>query len=249
MRIPIEFTDSRTRRRQPVLARPGTRRADPGEPHDEASQPETGFDDEPLNTREQERAADPASGMPAPGNPAGSGGPGKPVPGNEGTDRHLSAAEGQESLQNRYLRLRADFDNYRRHAEAEKTTLAEVGKEAVLEDIYPLLDSLGRAIATTRSSGANNGILEGLELVRRDFLKFLEKHGVERIESVGESFDPRLHEAVAAADHPDYPENVVMRELRSGFKRGEKLLRPAQVLISRGPGHRPKKRIPYELHV
>ena len=138
-----------------------------------------------------------------------------------------------DDWKNRYQRLLADFENHKRHAEAERTRLAGVGKETVLDDIFPIIDHLQRAIQATRDAGGENGILEGIEMVYNEFIKALEKHGVNRIKTVGEPFNPTVHEAVAVTEHPAYPEDTVVEEVRNGFTRGDKLLRPAHVVVGR----------------
>ena len=137
-----------------------------------------------------------------------------------------------EDWKERYIRLRADFDNYKRHAEAEREQLSGIGKAKVLEDIFPLVEHMERAILAARDAGDLTGILEGIEIVYQELLRVLEKNGVERIETVGEPFDPEIHEAVAVSPHPDYPADTVVEEVRAGFVKGGKLLRPASVIVA-----------------
>jgi len=138
-----------------------------------------------------------------------------------------------EDWKERYIRLRADFDNYKRHAEAQREQLSGMGKARVLEDIFPLVEHMERAIRAARDAGDGTGILEGIEMVYQELLRVLEKNGVERIATVGEPFDPEIHEAVAVSPHPDYPADTVVEEVRAGFVKGGKLLRPASVIVAR----------------
>jgi len=137
-----------------------------------------------------------------------------------------------EDWKERYIRLRADFDNYKRHAEAEREQLSGIGKAKVLEDIFPLVEHMERAILAARDAGDRTGILEGIEMVYQELLRVLEKNGVERIATVGEPFDPEIHEAVAVSPNPDYPSDTVVEEVRAGFVKGGKLLRPASVIVA-----------------
>jgi molecular chaperone GrpE len=89
-----------------------------------------------------------------------------------------------------------------------------------------------RAIHAARRAGDSTGILEGIELVYQELLKVLEKNGVERINTVGEPFDPEIHEAVAVSPHPDYSPDTVVEEVRAGFVKGGKLLRAASVIVA-----------------
>ena len=137
-----------------------------------------------------------------------------------------------EDWKERYVRLRADFDNYKRHAEAQREQLSGMGKAKVLEDIFPLVEHMERAIRAAKDAGDSTGILEGVELVYQELLRVLEKNGVERIDTVGEPFDPEIHEAVAVSPHSYYPADTVIEELRAGFVKGGKLLRPASVIVA-----------------
>jgi molecular chaperone GrpE len=138
-----------------------------------------------------------------------------------------------EDWKERYVRLRADFDNYKRHAEAQREQLSGMGKAKVLEDIFPLVEHMERAIRAAKDAGDSTGILEGIEMVYQELLRVLEKNGVERIDTVGEPFDPEIHEAVAVYPHSNYPADTVIEEVRAGFMKGGKLLRPASVIVAR----------------
>jgi molecular chaperone GrpE len=140
--------------------------------------------------------------------------------------------EPHEDWKERYIRLRADFDNYKRHAEAQREHLAGIGKEKVLEDVFPLVEHMERAIKAVKGAGDQTGILEGIRMVYQEMLRVLEKNGVERIDSVGAPFDPEIHEAVAVTEHPDFPEDTVVEEVRAGFMKNGKLLRPASVVVA-----------------
>jgi molecular chaperone GrpE len=141
--------------------------------------------------------------------------------------------ETDENWEDRYVRLRADFDNYKRHAQAQKEQLSALGKEAVLEDVFPLVGHMERAIQAAKDAGENDGILEGLEMVYKELLGLLDKHGVERVETVGNPFNPEIHEAVAVTPCGHHPANTVVGEIRAGFLRKGKLLRPASVLVAK----------------
>jgi len=133
----------------------------------------------------------------------------------------------------RYVRLLADYENMKRRTDDERGRLAGVGKEAVLDDVFPLIDHMERAIEAVRDAGGNSGVLEGIELVCRELIKVLEKHGVERVPTVGERFDPKLHEAVAVVENGDADEGAVVEEVKPGFIRNGRLLRPALVVVAK----------------
>jgi len=145
---------------------------------------------------------------------------------------HAHPEETDEHWKDRYIRLRADFDNYKRHAEAQKEHLAGIGKEKVLEDMFPLVEHMERAIKAATDAGDHSGIVEGIKMVYQEMIRVLEKNGIERIDTVGDPFNPEIHEAVAVTPHPDYPENTVVEEVRAGFRKNGKLLRPASVVVA-----------------
>ena len=101
-----------------------------------------------------------------------------------------------------------------------------------MDDLFPLVEHMERAIQAAREAGGENGILQGIEMVYKELIQALEKHGVERIPAVGESFNPSVHEAVAAIPS-ELPEGTVIEELKPGFQRNGKLLRPATVVVAK----------------
>jgi molecular chaperone GrpE len=233
MRIPIEFTE----KTNPFYEQGGHR----------AGLPRFDGRRRAYNLREEERPADPwlrrnpmeedRNGIDFVNGPAS-----EPVAEKKratGSEQEKSAASEQalsgnaQEWRDRYVRLKADLDNVRRHAGAEKDRLTAAGKDALLEDIFPMLDHLQRAIrAGENGGGRDSGILRGVKMVYSEFLSVLKKHGVKKIKALGEPFDPRLHEAVAVQEHPEYPEHTVMEEVRHGFMRGDRLLRPAHVIVA-----------------
>ncbi len=145
----------------------------------------------------------------------------------------LSCEETVKDYKDMYVRLLADFENYKRQTRAERERISSIGKEAVMDDLFPVIEHMERAISASRESGDQGALLKGLEMVHRELLNVLEKHGVERVPAVGEQFDPAVHEAVSAIPHPEASEGTVIEEVRAGFKKGDKLLRPAAVVVAR----------------
>jgi molecular chaperone GrpE len=146
---------------------------------------------------------------------------------------HPGAEDTNENWRDRYARLSADFDNYKRHAQAQKEQFSALGKEAVLEDVFPLVEHMERAIRAARDAQSGDGILQGLEMVYKELLALLDRHGVKRVETVGNPFNPEIHEAVAVTPGDHHPANTVVEEIRAGFVRNGKLLRPASVLVAK----------------
>jgi molecular chaperone GrpE len=154
-------------------------------------------------------------------------------------ERELAALREEKArLEDRLIRLSADFDNQRKRALREKQETLSYGHENVVKDLLPVVDNLERAIEhASASSGADfDSMLQGVELVRRELLGVLAKHGVGAIEAEGEAFDPNVHEALAQVEDPKVPAGRVARVLQRGYRLRDRLLRPARVLVSKGPG-------------
>ncbi|HDQ99084.1 MAG TPA: nucleotide exchange factor GrpE [candidate division WOR-3 bacterium] len=138
------------------------------------------------------------------------------------------------------LRAAADFDNYRRRAQAEMADARRRGVEAVMCDVVPVLDNFERALAAEAGSGDSGRAVEavrrGVELIRRQLREALAAHGLAEFSCVGEAFDPRHAEAVGFVESDEHePETVVAEECR-GYRCGERVIRPARVVVARAPG-------------
>jgi molecular chaperone GrpE len=135
----------------------------------------------------------------------------------------------------RFLRTRAELENVLRRQERERIELSKYASEALARDLLTSVDDLERAIEHSSGSGAPDAsLMAGVELVRKGLLSALEKHGVVRIASLGEPFDPSRHEAVAMVDDAGASApNTVVAEHRPGYLIGDRLLRPAMVVVSR----------------
>ena len=139
-------------------------------------------------------------------------------------------SQGAAEADDRHLRLLAEFDNYRRRTAKEHEAARREGRRAALLPLLPVLDSLERALAT---GSTDRDFYDGVAATHRLFLAALREAGAEPIESVGQPFDPNLHDAVAAvtADGEVAP-GTVAREVRRGWRLGDELLRPAQVVVA-----------------
>jgi molecular chaperone GrpE len=153
--------------------------------------------------------------------------------------RELEALREEKArLEERLVRLSADFDNHRKRVLREKQETLSYGQENVVKDLLPVVDNLERAIehASASSGGDFESVLQGVELVRRELLAVLAKHGVGTIEAEGEAFDPNVHEALAQVEDPKVPAGSVAKVLQRGYRLRDRLLRPARVLVSKGSG-------------
>jgi len=142
-----------------------------------------------------------------------------------------------KQTQDRLLRLQADFENFRRRALKERTEAHQYGHQNLVKELLLTVDNLDRAIDHAQKSedGDLDGLLQGVELVRRDLLAALARNGVTPIEAVGKAFDPAHHEAVAQAPDASVAPNTVTEELQKGYLLRDRLLRASRVIVSRAP--------------
>ncbi|MCU0293589.1 MAG: nucleotide exchange factor GrpE [Thermoanaerobaculaceae bacterium] len=129
-----------------------------------------------------------------------------------------------------YLRKLADFDNYRKRQEREMAEYRKLANANLVRDLLQVVDNLERAAAT--ASAADESLRIGVELVLRQFKDTLARHGVTEVDPDGKPFDPSLHEAIQKVDSGDVTENTVVQVLQKGYVLGERLLRPALVVVA-----------------
>lgn len=150
----------------------------------------------------------------------------------EHTQLKTDAAKAAENW-DKFLRTAADFDNYRKRAIREKDELARATTERVLVALLPSLDNLERAL---EHSPEGTPLHDGLLQVQKQFERALADFGLtEIITAPGTPFDPNLHEAISHVESKDQPENAILQQIQSGYKLTDKLLRPARVVVSKGP--------------
>jgi molecular chaperone GrpE len=140
-----------------------------------------------------------------------------------------------ESLQDRNLRLMAEFDNARKRAAREREDYSRFANESLLRELLPVLDNFDRALQAAKSDPATAAVTEGVELIQRELLRVLEKVGVKPFSSIGEPFDPERHEAVARVPAGEHPEMTVVAETARGYLLHGRVLRPAMVTVAMNP--------------
>jgi len=133
----------------------------------------------------------------------------------------------------KWIRLQAEFENYKKRIQREKTDQMKFGNEMLLKALLPVLDNLERAIEHGKSAKEPAPLLSGVEITQRQFFNALEKFGVKPVPSVGEVFNPEKHEAVSQIEN-DHESNRVVSEVQKGYFFHERLLRPAKVIVSKG---------------
>lgn len=148
-----------------------------------------------------------------------------------------AAVREKDELFDRWLRLQAEFDNFRKRTRKEMEESRSKGAEDLVVKLLPVIDNLERAIASAENE-PSIGLAEGVRMIHKQFLTVLEGVGVTPIQAIGNPFDPNLHEAVAYETSDEYPEGTVMEELLRGYILGEKVLRASMVKVSGGSGNK-----------
>lgn len=150
----------------------------------------------------------------------------------------LAEAEAEAAaLKDKWLRAVADHENYKKRVKRDIDDAIHRAVQGLLQNFLPVGDNLERALSVMPADAGESltPLIKGLEMVRQEFFSALTKHGIKPIESVGQPFDPNVHDALQQMDSPDYPPGTVMIEYEKGYARGDKLLRPARVIVA-GPG-------------
>ncbi len=137
--------------------------------------------------------------------------------------------------QDQLLRALAETDNVRRRAQRDKDDYVKYATESLIKDLLPALDNLDRALAAARTAGEAQSVVAGVELIQRELLKVLERHGVTRYSAVGQPFDPNRHEAVARIVNPEETPGNVVNEIAPGYLLHGRVVRPAMVSVAVAP--------------
>ncbi|HYE92142.1 MAG TPA: nucleotide exchange factor GrpE [Terriglobales bacterium] len=135
----------------------------------------------------------------------------------------------------RLLRALAETENVRRRAQRDRDEGVKYAAESLLRDLLPVLDNLDRALDAARKAGEGATIVDGVELIRREFLKALERHGVTRYSALGQRFDPNQHEAIARIVSTESAPDTVVGETVPGYSLRGRVIRPAQVAVAAAP--------------
>ncbi|MDX2052871.1 MAG: nucleotide exchange factor GrpE [Polyangiaceae bacterium] len=141
----------------------------------------------------------------------------------------------QARLKDQLLRVAADFDNFRKRSRRDIMDAERKVREDQLRDLLPVFDNLERAAAHAGSATDVKALLDGLQMVMRQFQDALSKLGVERLVGVGQAFDPALHEAIQHIETAEYPPGVVAAEAQAGYRMNDRVIRPALVVVAKAP--------------
>lgn len=165
----------------------------------------------------------------------------EPEPGEETEAEPAPAEAGPaelDALRDKYLRLAADFENYKRRNLKERAELFNYGNENLIKELLPVVDNLERALGHARTGeegSETQALVEGVELTHRSLLQVLERFGVQRVEAEGTEFDPKVHEAVRQIPSDAQPPGHVIEVFQTGYTLKDRLLRPAMVVVATEP--------------
>ena len=146
----------------------------------------------------------------------------------------VAKEEELKALNNKYLRLAAEFDNYKRLAQRDQRDQIRFGNEQLLKELLPVVDNLERAIKAAKTGGSGESLVQGVDLTLKQLSGALGKFGVKDIPTVGQAFDPSSHQAVASVPSNQVPEQHVVEEFQRGYRLHDRILRPAMVTVSTG---------------
>ena len=159
----------------------------------------------------------------------------------EGSERSEELTEEGEQtgdtfkeINDKYVRLYAEFENYKKRVNKDKEELVKYGNESLLYELLPVVDSLELALKHAADT-VSDGLVQGVDITLKELHKTLEKFGLKGIKADGEPFDPAVHHAMMQVERSDVDENTVVEELRKGYMLNDKVLRPSLVAVSKKP--------------
>jgi molecular chaperone GrpE len=145
----------------------------------------------------------------------------------------------RDKLREQLLRTAADFDNFRKRSKRDLDDARERSKGDLVRDLLPVFDNLERAVSSTTPSSDVKSVVDGIRMVLKLFEDSAERLGLHRITAVGERFDPALHEAIQQLETAEHSPGTIVREVVAGYRFGERLVRPAMVVVARKPTSTP----------
>jgi len=149
-------------------------------------------------------------------------------------EKKLAAAkEESKSAYDRFLRVSAEFDNYKKRILRETSDRCKYANESLLKSLLSVVDNLERALAASKEKNAANGLIDGVEMVLDELLKVLDTFSVKPIEALGSPFDPAYHQAMGQEKTDKVPENTIVQEFQKGYTYHNRLLRPAMVIVAK----------------
>jgi molecular chaperone GrpE len=143
--------------------------------------------------------------------------------------------EKNKELQDRLLRLAAEFDNYKKRTAREFSQMIKTANQEIILQLVDVLDNFERALESAKSAKDFDSFHQGVELIHDHLREILTREGLQPIEAVGQPFDPHQHEAMMQVEESDHPPDTVVSQMQPGYMLGDKLLRAAKVVVSKRP--------------
>ncbi|MED1205079.1 nucleotide exchange factor GrpE [Heyndrickxia acidicola] len=137
-----------------------------------------------------------------------------------------------DESEDRYIRLRADFDNFRRRMQLDREASEKYRAQALITNLLPAIDNFERAMQITPDNEQTKQLLQGVEMVYKSIQEALKQEGIEIIESVGKEFDPYYHQAIMQVEDESYGSNVVVEEFQKGYILKDRVIRPSMVKVN-----------------
>ena len=137
-----------------------------------------------------------------------------------------------EELTDRLTRQMAEFDNFRKRTEKEKSAMYEVGAKDIIEKILPVIDNFERGLSAPPADESTKAFVDGMDMIYKQLLKTLEESGVKAIEAVGQEFDPNFHNAVMHVEDESVGENVIVEEFQKGYLYRDSVVRHSMVKVA-----------------
>jgi len=184
-----------------------------------------------IPVSEQNKMKQPASS----GSTPSSVGPGADAAQSEEEDPMAGLQADLDRFRELALRSQADFENYKKRSAREKEEAIKYANSSLLERLVGIIDNFELGLAAAKEQSADSPIYSGMVLVQKQLSDLLAESGLQPVEAEGKTFDPNMHEAIAHEPSDQFPEEIVVRQTRRGYRLKDRLLRPAKVVVSSGP--------------
>jgi molecular chaperone GrpE len=154
----------------------------------------------------------------------------------EVVDAHEIELQGLRKLADenheRYMRVQADYDNFRRRSRLEKEDFAKYASMKLIEQLLPIVDNFERALAASQQAKDYDALIKGIEMTAKQLDQVLESEGLKSIESVNQPFNPEFHQAIMQVESEEHEEGIIIEEIQKGYMLKDKVIRPAMVKVS-----------------
>ncbi|MDW7659976.1 MAG: nucleotide exchange factor GrpE [Bacillota bacterium] len=147
-------------------------------------------------------------------------------------NKEIELQETIDQLNDKYLRLNAEYQNYRKRVEKEKADIFKYGTEKLFLELLPIMDNFERALSSKNTEKMDQKILDGIVMIKKSFESFFDKNGVKKIEALGQPFDPVMHHAVMTESVEDSESEHVVEVLQDGYLMNDKVIRTSMVKVS-----------------